>query len=102
MMTLKGLHYRAKRRARWLMTRWPLAEVLNRLPRTCWADLVSWAMHKSTGDKYENAEYSLRNSVGGGSKCQAESAVHRDKTCYCGKFTNGCLTRKGQTPGDVA
>ena len=82
-----------------LRRRFQIADGLNRLKRSCWADLVGWIYHEKTGDRDVDAGYRLRSSLSGGRSCREESTTHRDLTCYCGKFTNGCLTAKGQTPG---
>lgn len=58
--------------------RWRVAGWFDRLSRTCWANLVSWALHGQ----------SLREAATG-AECRAESLTHRDRTCYCGKFQNG-------------
>lgn len=90
---MRAIAFRAKARARWLLSRWPAAEVLNRSERTCWANLVTWAL---------DGGMDARHEVSRGPECQAESVAHKDHACYCGKFTNGCLTRKGQTPSDIS
>lgn len=76
-------------KARYWLSRWPVASLLNRSTRTCWAELVGWAL----GDK---------TSLSGGAYCRAESKTHRDKSCYCAKFTDGCLTAKAPAPAAAA
>ena len=83
---MSGLPVSTKQRLRYWFSRWPVAGLLDRSPRTCWANLVSWALDGGRDH---------RDSIASGAHCQAESAVHRDKRCYCGKFRNGCLARKG-------
>lgn len=85
-----------------LQRRFRMADALNRLRRTCWADLVGWIYHEKTGDRDVDAGYGLRASLSGGRRCREESATHRDLTCYCGKFTNGFRTACGRVPGDVS
>lgn len=62
--------------------RWRIAELLNRSGQYCWADLVGWAQ-KTDG-------YNLRKQDG--ERCRAESATHRDGSCWCSKFRNGCMS----------
>lgn len=69
----------------WTSVRWPVANLLNRLDSQCWCNLVDWALRKDTGDWW--ADNKLPS--GGGVRCRAESATHRDGCCYCGKFVNG-------------
>lgn len=69
--------------------RWRVAGTLDRSSRFCWADLVSWAQRSRT----------LREAVTG-SRCEAESRTHRDRSCYCGKFDNGCRRVGPVTPED--
>jgi hypothetical protein len=64
--------------------RWRIAYWLNRFSRFCWADLVAWAL--------DGESYQLTRSYGG--KCRSESVVHRDRSCWCGKFQNGCRSRE--------
>jgi hypothetical protein len=94
MTTYKALRFNAKQKARYLFSKWPIAGALNRLRRTCWADLVDWALHKRTGDRDYDYENSLRNSISGGERCRKYSTEHPDRTCYCGKFIDGCLRPK--------
>ena len=98
---MAALNVSRKQRIRYWKSKWPLANLLNRSSRTCWSDLVTWALHEKTGDPSYDEGRLLLDSISGGSRCREESETHRDHSCYCGKFTNGCLTRKGQTPGDV-
>lgn len=99
-MTIR-VAYRLKSKARYWFSKWPIAAAFNRSPRTCWCDLVDWALHKPTGDRDYDEQNRLRNSLSGGERCRKESETHQDRSCYCGKFTNGCLTRPNQTPGDT-
>jgi len=63
---------------RWL-SRWPLASLLNRLPWTCWASLVPWALgwHRFT-DVTE-----IREAFDVGT-CRRDAQA--SGCCYCGKF----------------
>lgn len=94
MSAYAGLRYRARIKARYLFSKWPIADALNRLQRTCWADLVTWALHERSGDKDEDEYQRLRNKVSGGEWCRNESTTHPDRSCYCGKFANGGLRSK--------
>jgi len=83
-----------KRKVRWWFSKWPWAELLNRSERTCWCDLVTWAMHKRTGDRDEDRYNSLRYSVSGGRSCRERTANpphEAERACYCGKFADGCM-----------
>lgn len=92
-----------KRRLRWLFSKWSLATAFNRSPRTCWADLVDWALHERTGDPLKDEGYRLRDSLSGGGRCRKESADPDTRTCYCGKFADGGLRPKNWTPdGDAS
>lgn len=60
--------------------RWSLAQALNRVPRTCWAHLVSWALHSRPlfdryGDGDIRQDWMCRRDAGGCGRC------------YCGKLT---------------
>jgi hypothetical protein len=56
--------------------RWRLAAWLNHLPGTCWANLVSWALHsRPLYDRYGDGD--IRQD----GMCRPLS----DHTCYCGK-----------------
>lgn len=66
--------------------RWRLATLLNRSPRLCWPDLVTYALHWFPKDR------PLRDAFEKGtSRCRADA--DRDGSCYCGKFST--------EPGDV-
>lgn len=70
------------RRAQW---RWRFADLLDRSRRTCWADLVHWAMR----DDYdrEHGERGI-STVFGAKGCKTGPDYQRDECCYCGKFRN--------------
>lgn len=68
----------------WATTRWRIAYLLDRSPRTCWADLVSWVQDGRDGKDYSTGYLSNQ-----GASCRAESLDHRDHECYCGKFRDG-------------
>lgn len=60
--------------------RWRIAYALNRLPGTCWANLVSWALGSGPLiDRYGDGDV------------RADSTCRRDAEacgrCYCGKLT---------------
>ena len=70
--------------------RWRIAGALNRLPWTCWCDLVDWA-----GDHYpkdERPPLLFTNEVGTGVatnrawSCRQEASTNRHGICYCAKF----------------
>lgn len=69
----------------WASVRWPIADLLNRSPRHCWSNLVDWAL----GWSQDSSPF-----VGGGDSCRAESLIHRDACCYCGKFKGGVEWRE--------
>ena len=99
---MRGLKFRAKSRARYWFSKWPLAGALNHLQRTCWSDLVDWALHKNGEYPDEDESYKLRYQMSGGERCRQYSTEHPDRTCYCGKFVNGCLRPKDWTPDGAA
>ena len=70
---------RAKRRQARL--RWRIADLINLLPWTCWPRIVTWALD---GRTVHGDGPGLFSSTG--KSCRAESRVHRDCACYCGKF----------------
>jgi hypothetical protein len=82
------------RRVRFWTSRWGAAELLNRLPWTCWASLVSWALDRdSTGRWFGKVEgrtvprhlrYRLRDTFDSAT-CRAEAADPLG-CCYCAKF----------------
>jgi hypothetical protein len=58
-------------------SRWRVAELLNRLPGQCWADLVGWVLgHNSAETK------SPWSPIGWA--CRSDFA--ETGTCYCGKL----------------
>lgn len=65
--------------------RWWLVPLLDRLPWTCWAQLCSWAVN---GGEQGDGPGVL---TAPGRECRAESAVHRDRSCWCGKYRDGQL-----------
>lgn len=89
----KSVRYRAGRKAAYWFSKWPIADAFNHLKRTCWSDLVTWALFKRGDDRDENEYHRLRSNLSGGVRCARESAEHPDRTCYCGKFANGELRR---------
>ena len=68
------------RRAWW---RWNVAYLLNRLPWTCWADLVSWALRPKASSSPRLYDLSgNEDDVRIKSMCRQAS---EDGRCYCGK-----------------
>lgn len=61
--------------------RWEVAELLNRLPWTCWSDLVGWVM---CVDRKERRDYPLRKAFAW-KPCRGAD-YDRCGSCYCGKF----------------
>jgi hypothetical protein len=62
--------------------RWKFADLLNRLPRTCWANLVSWALGSKPlidrhGDGDIRQDWICRKDAGANGRC------------YCGKIGDG-------------
>jgi hypothetical protein len=75
-------------------TRWTIADLLNRLPWVCWADVVDW-VHRAKEAPSRNSSQRLLRTSGDGDTygilrmnrtrdCRADAA--RTGTCYCGKF----------------
>jgi hypothetical protein len=60
--------------------RWWAAWQFNRLPKTCWANLVSWALHSRPLLDLSGNEDDVRQD----SICRYDLA--RNGTCYCGKL----------------
>lgn len=63
--------------------RWALAGVLNRSSRTCWPDLVGWAMASRDEQRKPRTRKPLRE-VAGTQTCQRDAL--KTGVCYCGKF----------------
>jgi hypothetical protein len=61
--------------------RWRIAELLNRLPSQCWANLVSWALSDRGYDPWQPID----------ATCRKDAAC--TGACYCGK-----LHQAGQGP----
>ena len=94
----QGWKFRVRTQARYWFSKWPLANALNRLKRTCWSDLVDWALHKNGEYRDEDESYRLRYRLSGGERCRAESADPDTRSCYCGKFVDGGIRPKDWTP----
>ena len=62
--------------------RWRLAYALNRLPFTCWAGLVSWALGSRPLYDHLNEDDVRINSM-----CRMDAAESSCGRCYCGKLT---------------
>lgn len=59
--------------------RWTVAHNLNRLPWTCWANLVSWALHsRPLVDRHGDGDI-RQDSI-----CRSDAA--NCGRCYCGKI----------------
>lgn len=75
---MSGINYSTKRR--WQnRVRWTVASWLNRLPWTCWTNLVSWALHSRPlfarfGDGDIRQDRMCRYDLANG-------------PCYCGKLS---------------
>jgi len=71
-------------------TRWDIADLLNRLHRTCWADIVDWVLDmKPAGEEQRLFRRNAEDVNGilrmtGTRGCRDDAA--RNGTCYCGKF----------------
>lgn len=63
---------------KWL--RWRIAALLNRSPRQCWADLVSWALDPPGPRFYGRWPSQPRTAA-----CTKDAI--RNGRCYCGKLT---------------
>lgn len=62
--------------------RWTTAHWLNKVPGTCWSNLVSWALHwRPLWSRYGDGDI------------RQDSLCRRDPdecgTCYCGKLRGG-------------
>ena len=76
------------------LTRWTVADLLNRLPWVCWADVVFWVSRAKEAPSRNSSQRLLRTSgdgdtygllwMNGTRDCRADAA--RTGTCYCGKF----------------
>ena len=64
-------------KARYWFSRWPIADLLNRSDKHCWADLVTWALDGED----------LREQLGHGWACQNDAKA-AGGACYCGKFAS--------------
>lgn len=91
-----------KQRARYWFSKWPLANALNHLKRTCWCHLVDWALHKNGEYRDEDESYKLRYQMSGGERCRVQSADPDLRACYCGKFVDGGKRPKDWTPDGAA
>lgn len=78
--------------------RWALAVALDWSGRTCWPDLVSWAMATREEQRKPRTRYPLRE-VAGTSTCQADALVTGG--CYCGKFTAAARTLTAAEGGEA-
>lgn len=59
--------------------RWRIAYALNRLPCTCWANLVSWALHsRPLIDRFNGGD--IRQDA----MCRRDT--QDNGRCYCGKL----------------
>ena len=64
-----------ERRNKW---RWDLAALINRMPGTCWANLVSWALGSRPMLDLRNGDDVRQDWM-----CASDAA--RNGRCYCGK-----------------
>jgi hypothetical protein len=73
--------------------RWWIAELLDRRPNQCWADLVGWALN------HDLDEHKLwKPSQPMSSACRGDAA--RVGSCYCGKLSQDpiCTACRGSIP----
>lgn len=80
--------------------RWHVAELLNRSERTCWVDLVDWALPDQDTPWWrywlgrfprhyggmDGERWRVRDVIGDPSRCRAERDDPTVCACYCGKF----------------
>ena len=76
------------------LNRWTVADLLNRLPWTCWADIVDWTLQAKQAPLRNSSQRLIRTSrdgdtygllrMDGSRRCRDDAA--RNGTCYCGKF----------------
>lgn len=71
MKRLRAARYRLTR----LTDRWWIANQINRLPGTCWADLVDWALGSQ---RWPWAPVTR--------DCRADAAASGCGRCYCGQI----------------
>lgn len=81
-------NYRQGRRKR--RVRWRVANLLNRLHRTCWTDLASWA----NGTPTEG-----RTPLDLTAVTECRRAAARSGSCYCGKFMDRHVADVQQAAG---
>lgn len=62
--------------------RWKVASIVNRLPRTCWANLVQWAL-ADRGQKLVDLSGN-QEDVRQGWLCRRDAET--SGVCYCGKL----------------
>ena len=75
--------------------RWPIARLLNRSRRTCWAELVCWVL-TPRGARVPTRITGCFTAA----PCRLEALDHRDGACYCGKFRRPATTTiAGGMPG---
>jgi hypothetical protein len=99
----KRIRYSVKQRLRYWFSRWTIANLLNHSERTCWCHLVDWVLYEKDGSD-EDQHHKLRHAISGGDYCRERTAnppTEWERNCYCGKFTDGCLTPKNWTPDEV-
>lgn len=77
--------------------RWAVADRVNEVPTSCWADLVDWVLRGwseveigETGDVTRSPD----PIVNGGGSCAMQAP--RDGGCYCGKFRTGLEVTDGR------
>jgi len=77
-----------------IVPRWTVADLLNRLPWVCWADIVDWALQATHAPSRNSSQRLMRTSrdgetdgllrMNGSRRCRDDAA--QTGTCYCGKF----------------
>jgi hypothetical protein len=84
---VRGYRDPTDRRNRW---RWMVASWINRLPRTCWANLVSWALGSRPLLDLRDGDDARQDSI-----CRFDLSANG--TCYCGKLR----TSESTTPEEA-
>lgn len=77
--------------------RWTVADRVNEVPTSCWADLVDWALRGWSEVEIEETGDVTRSPdpiVNGGGWCALQAP--RDGGCWCGKFRTGLEVTDGR------
>ena len=73
-----------RRNVSWKL-RWVVAERFRNRPGWCWSSVVNW-VYRYPPDGREGERLSYAHD---GFRCQVESSMHRDRSCYCSKYVDG-------------